>query len=112
MVIYHNPRCTKSREGVALLQEKNKEFEVREYLKESFTRTELQEVLKKLKIQPSELLRRNEKIYKEEYKGKEIREEEWIEIMIQHPQLIERPIIVNGNKAVIGRPKERILEIM
>lgn len=112
MVIYHNPRCTKSREGLALLQEKNKEFDVREYLKECFTRTELQEVLKKLKIQPSELLRRNEKIYKEEYKGKEIREEEWIEIMIQHPQLIERPIIVNGNKAVIGRPKERILEIM
>ena len=62
-------------------------------------------------IAPSELLRKNEQIYKDQYKGKEIKEEAWIDIMLEHPQLIERPIIVNGKKAVIGRPKEKIEEV-
>lgn len=111
MIIYHNPRCTKSREGLALLNENGKKVEVREYLKDAFTKAELSEVLNKLQIQPSELLRKNEQIYKDQYKGKDIKEEQWIDIMLEHPRLIERPIVVNGDRAVIGRPKEKIEEI-
>ncbi len=112
MIIYHNPRCTKSREGLQYIQEKGKAAEVREYLKEAFSKEELKEVIQKLGIQPSELLRKNEQIYKDQYKGKDIKEEEWIDIMLENPKLIERPIVVNGNKAVIARPKEKIEEVL
>lgn len=112
MIIYHNPRCTKSREGLAFLEEKGRITEVREYLKETFSRDELAEVIQKLGITPSELLRKNEQVYKDQFKGKSIQEEEWIDIMLEYPKLIERPIVVNGNKAVIARPKEKIEEIL
>lgn len=108
MIIYHNPRCRKSREGIAYLDEKSKTYQVREYLKDPLSKNELQVLVDRLGIKPSELLRKGEKIYKDQYKGKDIQEEQWIEIMLEHPQLIERPIIDNGKRAVIGRPKEEI----
>lgn len=112
MIIYHNPRCRKSREGLAYIEEKGQKAEVREYLKEPISKSEMQDVLKKLDMQPSELLRKNEQIYKDQYKGKDITEDQWIDIMLEHPRLIERPIIVRENKAVVGRPKERIDELL
>ena len=112
MIVYHNPRCRKSREGLAYAQSKDSSAEIREYLKEEFTKEELNDVINKLGVQPSDLLRKNEQIFKDEFKGKDIKEEEWVEIMLKHPRLIERPIIVNGNKAVVARPAEKIDEIL
>lgn len=112
ITIYHNPRCTKSREGLCELENLNTEFTIRKYLDEPFTKEELKEVIKKLNIKPIELVRTKEAIWKEEYKGKELTDEDIIDAMLQHPKLIERPIVVNGNKAVIARPKEKIQDIL
>lgn len=110
--IYHNPRCTKSRHGLALLEESGKEFEVVKYLDNIPSKEELTSIINKLEISPIELVRKNEAIWKENYKGKELSDAEIIEAMIQNPKLIERPIIINNNKAVIGRPTENINTII
>lgn len=110
--IYHNPRCKKSREGLAVLEKSGKDFEIVKYLDDTFTENELAEIIKLLKINPFELVRKNEKIWKENYKNKQLSDAEIINAMVQNPKLIERPIVVNNNKAVIGRPSENILEII
>ena len=112
ITIYHNPRCTKSREGLCLLEELNEEFIIRKYLEEPFSKTELKDVIKKLNIKPIELVRTKEKIWIDQFKNKELSDDELITILIENPKLIERPIIVKGNKAVIARPKEKIQEIL
>lgn len=112
ITIYHNPRCTKSREGLCEIENLNQPFEIRKYLDEPFTEKELKEVIKKLNIKPIELVRTKESIWIENYKGKDLSDTQIIEAMLQNPKLIERPIIVNGNKAVIARPKEKINEIL
>lgn len=110
--IYHNPRCTKSRHGLALLEESGKEFEVVKYLDAIPTKEELNSIIQKLGFSPIELVRKNEAIWKENFKGKELSDDEIIEAMIQYPKLIERPIVINNDKAVIGRPTENINEII
>ena len=110
--IYHNPRCTKSRHGLALLEASGKEFEVVKYLDTIPTKEELTTIIQKLGFSPIELVRKNEAIWKENYKGKELSNDEIIEVMIQYPKLIERPIVINDDKAVIGRPTENINEII
>ncbi len=110
--IYHNPRCTKSRQGVAFLEEKKVDFEIVKYLDESFTFEGLKEVLSQLGMEPIELVRKNEAIWKSEFKGKELTADEVIQAMIRYPKLIERPIIVNNNKAVVARPTEKIDEVL
>jgi arsenate reductase (glutaredoxin) len=112
ITIYHNPRCSKSREGVCLLEEKGIEFETFKYLDEKITKRELTSIIKKLKIKPIELVRVKETLWKEKYQNQELTDDEVIAIMLKNPVLIERPIIINGNKAVIGRPIERIFEII
>ncbi|MCB0677752.1 MAG: arsenate reductase (glutaredoxin) [Saprospiraceae bacterium] len=112
MQIYHNPRCRKSRETLELLTENGQEPEVILYLQTPPTRKELQALLRKLQIPAESLLRKGEAIYKEHFKGKNLSEEEWIEAMVEHPILIERPIVVQGDRAVIGRPPERVLELL
>ena len=112
ITIYHNPRCTKSREGLCEIENLNQPFEIRKYLDEPFTEKELKEVIKKLNIKPIELVRTKESIWIENYKGKDLSDTQIIEAMLQNPKLIERPIVVNGNKAVIARPKEKINEIL
>ena len=106
--IYHNPRCSKSRQGVSYLEENNKEFEIIKYLDNPLINEELSEIVSFLNITPIELVRKNEKIWKENYKGKVLSDSEIIDAMVKNPKLIERPIIINGNKAVIGRPTENI----
>lgn len=111
MKIYHNPRCTKSRETLALIREKGIEPEVIEYLKEVPNQEELKTLLMKLNLKAEQLVRRSEAFYKENLKGKSFAEEEWIQILIENPKLIERPIVVRDNKAVLGRPPENVIEL-
>tara|TARA_R110002049_G_scaffold270092_5_gene447105 strand:- start:9433 stop:9774 length:342 start_codon:yes stop_codon:yes gene_type:complete len=110
--IYHNNRCSKSRGGLELLKNSGKEFEVVNYLDEIPTKKELVHILELLNSTPIALVRKNEAIWKENYKGKELSDAEIIEAMITYPKLIERPIVINGNKAVIGRPTELITTII
>jgi len=112
MKLYHNPRCGKSREALKLLLEKGVEPEIVEYLKQIPTHAELEDILKKLGMKAEELLRKNEKVFKEIYKGKDLSDSKWIEAMIAEPKLIERPIFINGDKAVIGRPPEKVLDLL
>ncbi|NAS30109.1 arsenate reductase (glutaredoxin) [Flavobacteriaceae bacterium R38] len=110
--IYHNPRCSKSREGLEILQNSGKEFEIVKYLEATPSEAELREVISFLAIKPEQLIRKNEVIWKEQFKGKTLNDEQLISIMIQHPKLIERPIVINGNKAIIGRPPQTITTIL
>lgn len=110
--IYHNNRCSKSRCALTALEESGQEFEVINYLQARPTIDELREIIEKLGLKPHELIRKAESIYIAEYKGKELSDEEWIAAMVAHPILIERPILVSGDKAVIARPTERINEIL
>ncbi|MFC4269150.1 arsenate reductase (glutaredoxin) [Polaribacter marinivivus] len=108
--IYHNPRCRKSREGLQILENSGKEFEIIKYLEDIPSEEELAKIIKKLNINPIQLVRKNEKVWKENFKGKDLSYHEIVKAMIENPKLIERPIVINNNKAVIGRPPETILE--
>lgn len=112
IVIYHNQRCSKSRGALEMLQEKGIEPRVRFYLQEPLSEKELRGLLKKLGIPASDLVRKNEALYKERYKNASLSENEWIKILSQHPGLIERPIVEKGDKAVVARPSERVWEIL
>tara|TARA_B100000900_G_C20497750_1_gene682393 strand:+ start:484 stop:822 length:339 start_codon:yes stop_codon:yes gene_type:complete len=111
MKIYHNPRCSKSRKTLALLKENAVEPEVLLYLENIPTVSELKKLLSKLGIKPIQLIRKGEKDWKENYNGKELSDVQIIDAMVAYPKLIERPIVVKGNKAVIGRPPENALEL-
>lgn len=110
--IYHNPRCRKSREGLAILENSKQEFEIVKYLENIPTEKELFKIIDLLGISPMQLVRKNEKIWKENYKGKELSDSEVIQAMVNNPKLIERPIVINNNRATVGRPPENILEII
>lgn len=106
--IYHNPRCKKSREALQYLEEKGLEFEVIKYLDQKLTKEELHALLTQLNIAASDWVRKNEKVWKELYKGKKMTELEILEAMEKEPKLIERPVVVYKDKAVIARPLEKI----
>ena len=110
--IYHNNRCRKSREGLSILENSGKEFKVIKYLEDTPTESVLREIIQIIDIEPIKLVRKNEAIWKENYKGKDLSDSEIINAMVSHPKLIERPIVINGNKAVIGRPPEIIKTIL
>ena len=112
ITIYHNPRCSKSRECTTFFEASNKDVEIINYMKTPFTIDSLSEVIALLAIKPIELVRTTEKIWKENYKGKEMNDSDIIKAMVAEPKLIQRPILVNGNKAVIARPLEKINEII
>ena len=112
MEIYHNPRCAKSRQTLELLQNKGIDPDIRLYLNDPPSIKELSSIIKKLGLKPLELIRKNEKIYKEQFKGQDLSDREWIKVMVEHPKLIERPIVISGDTARIGRPPESILEII
>ena len=112
MEIYHNNRCRKSREVLQLIRDANKEVDVIEYIKDPLTSVELEMILMKLDMKPEEIVRKGEKVYKEKFKSSDFNDDEWIKVMIEHPKLIERPIVIKGNKAVLGRPPENVLELI
>lgn len=112
MKIYHNPRCSKSRQGLAILKASDLNFETIKYLDTPVSITELAEIIKLLNIDPIDLVRKNEIIWKEKYKDKNLSDSEIILAMAENPNLIERPIVINNGKAVIGRPPELIKKII
>lgn len=110
--ILHNPRCRKSREGLALLEAEGQDFMVIKYLEDKLTVKNLTTIVSKLDISPIDLVRKNEAIWKSEFKGKDLNDAQIIEAMVANPKLIERPIVINKNKAVIGRPLDAIKTIL
>ncbi|HEY6142783.1 MAG TPA: arsenate reductase (glutaredoxin) [Flavobacterium sp.] len=110
--IYHNSRCGKSRECLILLENSGQEYEIIKYLEDVPTFEELKEIIKKLDIKPIELVRQKEKIWIENFKGKIVSDDEIIQAMISNPILIERPIVINGDKAIIARPLEKATTIL
>ena len=110
--IYHNSRCSKSRQCLSLIENSGKKFEVIKYLENPPTISELTNLISKLGIEPIDLVRKKEKLWIENYKNKVLSSNELIEIMSKNPILIERPIVIKGNRAVVARPIEKSLEII
>ena len=112
MKIFHNPRCSKSRQGLELLKSSNQNFEVIDYQNNPPTVKELKEILDMLSFTPIQLVRKNEAIWKEKYKNITLTDKEIIVAMCENPKLIERPIVIKGDKAVLGRPPENIQKLL
>ncbi len=112
LIIYHNPRCQKSRETLKILEERDLKPKVVEYLKTPPTAAELKKILKKLGLTAQEIIRKKEELFKTEFAGKKLSEKEWIEVLVSNPVLIERPIVVKEDRAVLGRPPEAVLKLL
>lgn len=112
MQIYHNPRCRKSRETLSILEENGIKPDIILYLNDTPSKEELNSVLEKLGMKAFEIIRKGEQVYKDNFKGKDLSEDEWLNALVEHPKLIERPIVVKGNKAVLGRPPQNVLELL
>ena len=110
--IYHNNRCSKSRCGLELLEQSGKPFEIVKYLDDTLSAKAIKEIITLINIKPIDLVRKNETIWKEKFKNKTLTDLEIINAMVENPKLIERPIVINGNKATVGRPPELILDII
>jgi arsenate reductase len=110
--IYHNPRCGKSRNCLAFIEQTNQEYEIIPYLTQTPSFDELKALLKKLNFQPIELVRIKEKIWIENYKGKELTNDQIIQAMTDNPILIERPIIIKDGKAIIGRDLDKVASFL
>ena len=107
---YHNPNCTKSRKGLDMLKERNLEFTVKEYLKEPLSEEELDNLFLKLGKTPAEVVRKKEQSYQDlELSEKNLSSKEWCQIIMENPELLERPILLTEQKAIIGRPPELML---
>lgn len=110
--IYFNSRCKKCQSVMEILKKKQIEAKVVNYLEGTVTEQELKHVIKLLGISAEQLVRKNESVYKENFSGKNLTEEQWVKAMLEHPILIQRPIIIKGKKAVIGRPAEQVFDIL
>jgi arsenate reductase len=111
--IFHNPRCSKSRQTLQLLKDNNCKIEIISYLEIDLEVSLIEDILKKLALKPRDILRKGEQEYKDNNLKKDnLSEEDLINYMIKYPKLIERPIVVKGDKAVIGRPPEKVLELI
>jgi len=111
-IIYHNPRCRKSREALNFLQEQGIEPQIVKYLDNPPSSEELKRVLAKMDASPEDILRREEPIFKEKFKGKKFTEEEWLMVMNENPKLIQRPIVIRGHRAVLGRPLDNVKKLL
>lgn len=113
ITLYHNPRCSKSRQTLALLEERGIEPDIVLYLESPPNAATLKGLLKKLGIGPRDLLRKGEDAYRENnLADPSLTDKQLIDAMVQHPKLIERPIVINGERAALGRPPEAVLEIL
>lgn len=112
MIIYYNPECSKCNSALDLLKENNCSFEIREYLKQAPTVEELRELVAKLKVAPFDLVRKTEPLYLEKFQSQQLSDEQWLAILSENPLLIERPIVIDGEKAIIGRPPVLVLELV
>lgn len=112
ITIYHNPRCSKSREGLQIVAQSGKDFTVINYIKEPLTVNELKDLIALLGITPIDLVRKGESIWKEQFKGKTLSNDQIIQAMVDYPRLMERPVVVHGKNAIIGRPPLNIKSIL
>ncbi len=112
MKIYHNPRCSKSRQTLNIIKESGHPVDVIEYLKTPPTEEELEEVLAKLNLPIEYLIRTGEEIYNKEFKGKQLSDAEWIKALVENPGMLERPIVVKDDQAIIGRPPENVNKLL
>lgn len=112
ITIYHNGECSKCRGALEIMQERGIPHNIRWYLAEPLSAAELTTLLAKLGIRPSQLVRRSEPLYKDQYEGKNLSEDQWLTILAENPILIERPIVEKGAHAIIARPPERVFEIL
>lgn len=112
ITIYHNPRCSKSRAGLAYLQSKKIEFKIVDYIKTPLSPQELNTLLMKLNKRPKEMIRTQESIFKSNFKDKNFTDEEWIKILLENPKLIQRPIVEKNYKAILAQPPETMDEII
>lgn len=110
--IYHNPRCRKSREALQYLEETKQSFDIINYIDKRLSKAEIEQLLNELSYQPEELIRKNEAIWKEQFKGKDLSVDELVSSLSENPKLIERPIISNGKSAVIARPLEKLIDFL
>ncbi len=109
--IFHNPRCSKSREALQILRDNGIEPKIVEYLKETPSAEALKMILTKLDVRPQKILRKGEQIFKDQFKNMDFSDDEWIDVMVKNPKLIERPIVLKGNTGVIGRPPENVKKL-
>ncbi|MTG97964.1 MULTISPECIES: arsenate reductase (glutaredoxin) [Myroides] len=112
ITIYHNPRCSKSRESIAFMEQQGVAYKIIKYLDADLTPTDVKTILTKLNYSPIELVRTKDSLWQETFGDATLSDEEVIEAMVNYPKLIERPIVVNGPRAVIARPTEKIHEIL
>ena len=112
LIIYHNPRCRKSREVLKYLQDKKYDFEVRDYIKKQLSVEEMNKLIESLKIKPIELVRKNELIWKENFKNKDLDDNQIISALSKYPKLIERPIVTKGKSSIIARPVDKLLNFL
>ena len=108
ITIYHNGACSKSKGALEILQETGADFDLRWYLADPLSKDELRTLLQKLHMQPSQLVRKSEPVYKEQYEEKELTENQWLDALLEHPVLMERPIVAQGDKAIVARPPETV----
>lgn len=110
--VWHNTQCSKSREACSLLQTNGVEFEMFDYRRETLTEESLMDLLKKLNMKPQEIIRMKEPLFIEKFSSKKYTKKQWLKVLIKNPILIERPIVIHGERAVIARPMERINELI
>ena len=111
--IFHNPRCSKSRQTLKLLEDNNCEIEIINYLEIDLDVLLIKDTLEKLSLKPRDILRKSEQDYKDnDLKRDSLSDDDLIDYMIKYPRLIERPIVINGNKAALGRPPENVLSLI
>jgi arsenate reductase len=110
--IYHNPRCARSRDGLKYLSDQGLPHNVIHYLDNPLEEADLKRLLMKLNLKPHQVVRTQDELFRKELKGKHFTDEEWIEIILQHPKLLQRPIVEGQYKAVIAQPASRIGEIL
>jgi len=112
MKIYYNPECSKCREAYSLLESKGETAEIIDYLNNPPSVETLRNIAKVLGVKPEEIVRKKEPLFLEKFEGKTFSDEEWLKILSENPELLERPIVIDGNKAIIGRPPERVLDLL
>lgn len=110
--ILYNPRCSKCREALALLEGESCEIEIKEYLKDNLTKKELKDILSKLGVKAIDIVRKKEDLFIKKFKDKNFTNEEWIQILLENPTLIERPIVIDGYNAIVGRPPQLVIDLL
>ncbi|AWA29212.1 arsenate reductase (glutaredoxin) [Flavobacterium magnum] len=110
--VYHNPKCSKSRECLAVLDASGHDCEIVKYLEETPDESEIKTLVEKLGIKPIDLIRTKEPLWKEKFQGRKLTSAQIIKAIVKNPILLERPIVIHGDKAIIGRPVDRVFDII